>query len=175
MDDSTSPIPPKAEPFTIWPVVKFILAGVAIVFFLFVAVCIKAMHGMRAHELPATASYVIVPLEQGDKILHAYTGVQWLDSQRFYQLQADPATFEQRIAVLSTIRPNADGSPPRRGVKVRRGTGAELDYRNNETPGWWSVPASDEVVVVAFSRIGNYGGLTYYFDMEGGIIHIRDW
>jgi len=175
MNTQNPPAAPAPRPNPAWSIVKIILYGIAIVFFLFVGFCVKMIHGMRAHELPAKASSVVVALEPGDEVLHAYTGVQWLDSQRFYQLQADPATFERRIASLSALKPAAAGAPARRKVEVRRGTGVELDYRNSETPPWWDVPASDKVVAVAFTRIGSYGGLTYYFDMEGGIIHIRDW
>jgi hypothetical protein len=64
------------------------------------------------------------------KVLHAYTGVRWLDSQRYFLIKADPAGFAARIAKLSAAAaPGPGGEPSGLEVRVVEGPGKDLWYR----------------------------------------------
>lgn len=149
----------------------FILAGLA--------AALAALAGagfywnVRAMELPVEAAREYVALEEGDKVLHAYTGVRWLDSQRYFVVQADPAGFEARIKELSKTEPGKDGAPPVPEVRAAEGPGKDLWYRTETVPSWWDVDALESAVAVDRSHGGHSGSLTI-FSKQRGLIYILD-
>jgi hypothetical protein len=119
---------------------------------------------IRAKELPVESARDYIRLEPGDTVLHAFTGKRWLDSQRYFVVQADPAGFDERIQRLSA----QEGQT----VRVTTGAGRDLWYRTEPVPSWWDVDSLEQAVAVD-SGDHRRGELSI-FSKERGRIYILD-
>ncbi|MDD5208362.1 MAG: hypothetical protein PHV36_03170 [Elusimicrobiales bacterium] len=146
-----------------------VLLYVAAIFVCFFALALGRFYlSVRAMELPPESAGDYIRLEPGDKVLHAYTGVRWLDSQRYFLVQADPATFDARILKLSAPAPEVT-------VDVSTGPGKDLWYGSEPVPPWWDVASLKHVVAVDIgSPRHNHSGSRSFFDKERGLIYVID-
>jgi len=148
-------------------IVKGLLYAAAIFACLFALSLGLLYWNIRAKELPPESAGEFIRLEPGDKVLRAYTGARWLDSERYFLIQADPSTFDARIQKLSLPAPGVT-------VDVTAGAGRDLWFRA-EVPSWWDVASLKYVVAVDIgsSRHNHTGGRTF-FDRERGLIYVLD-
>ena len=148
-------------------IIKVLLSAAALLVCLFALALGCFYWSVRAKELPPGSAGDFIRLEPGDKVLHAYTGARWLDSQRYFLIQADPATFEARIWKLSAGSPGGT-------VNVTAGPGKDLWHRS-EVPSWWDVDSLKSVVAVeAGAARRNHGGSLSIFCKERGLIYVVD-
>jgi hypothetical protein len=125
---------------------------------------------VRAKELPPDSAGSYIRLEPGDEVLHAYTGVRWLDSQRYFVLKADPAAFEERIKKLSVPQPGADMR-----ATVRTGAGKDLWTGGEPLPDWWDVKELPQATLVDVSSARhNHTGTASFFAKDRGLIYVVD-
>lgn len=131
--------------------------------------------GIRPQEMPLSSARTFIELEEGDVVLHAYTGLRWLDSQRYFVIKADPAGFDARIKRLSTVIVNTPTTPSAREVRVTAGPGKELWYRSESVPSWWDVNTLESAVAVDVSFAGhNHSGSLSIFSKDRGLIYVLD-
>lgn len=125
--------------------------------------------------LSPSEAAMFVTLEPGDKLLHAYTGVRWLDSQRYFVIEAAPEGFDARIAQLAEVKPNADGTPPRWQATVWSGPGKEVYSPGEKVPAWWDIAQLPHVQTVDIHPLpGGHSGALYVFSKATGRIYILD-
>lgn len=116
-------------------------------------------------NLPPDSAGEYTRLEPGDKVLRAYTGLRWLDSQRYFVIQADPASFDARIA-LSAASP---------GAVVSAGSGKDLYYPSEKLPAWWDVSSLDDLVAVDVGSGGSpHNGERRFYSKSRGLIYVVD-
>jgi hypothetical protein len=132
---------------------------------------------VRAQELPPNTASSYVRLEPGDEVLHAYTTFRWLDSQKYFLIKADPASFDARIKEISETyaHPPFDGpagAPSAWRVLVSEGPGKGLWVRSDPVPSWWDVDALPSAVAVDVSNTQAYGGTLTIFSKDRGLIYI---
>jgi hypothetical protein len=148
-------------------IIKVLLAAAAVLVCLFALALGRFYWNVRAKELPPGVAGDFIRLEPGDKVLHAYTGARWLDSQRYFLIQADPSTFEARIWKLSAPAPGMT-------VSVTTGPGKDL-WGRSEAPAWWDVDSLRSVVAVDIgSARHNHSGSLTIFSRERGLIYVLD-
>lgn len=124
---------------------------------------------VRPMELPLKMAAQYCRLEPGDKALHAYTGARWLDSQRYFVIQADPATFDERIRKIV-----ATTSSPMQ-ARVIEGPGKDLGHLSEKLPKWWDVESLPAMIAVDVSSTRhNHSGSLTIFSKERGLIYILD-
>lgn len=144
-------------------VIKVLLYAAALFVCFFVLALGRFYWSVRATELPPESASDYIRLEPGDKVIHAYTGVRWLDSQRYFLIQADPSTFDARVQKLSAPAPDVT-------VDVSTGTGKDLWYGSEPVPAWWDVASLKHVVAVNIdSTRHNHSGSRSFFDKERGL------
>lgn len=132
---------------------------------------------MRAQDLPPREAGDYIRLEPGDEVLHAYTTVRWLDSQKYFIIKADPTTFDARVAAISDAyaKPPFDGpagKPSSWSVRVFEGPGKGLWTPSDKVPPWWDVDALPSAVAVDVSNTQAYGGTLTIFSKDRGLIYI---
>ncbi|MFA6316099.1 MAG: hypothetical protein WC943_01675 [Elusimicrobiota bacterium] len=130
---------------------------------------------VRAKELPVESARDFIQLEEGDVVLHAFTGTRWLDSQRYFVVKADSEGFDDRIKRLSEPGPNTPGVPSNPVVRVVAGPGKDLWPRSEPVPSWWDVEALESAVAVDISsKRGNHSGSLSIFSKDRGLIYVLD-
>ena len=149
-----------------------VLGGLALLCVGAVFLCALSFYFMvRPQDLPPSSARDWIDVEPADEVVHAYSGLRWLDSQRYFVLKADPGSFDARIKRLSATA----GTPPTREVRVSEGAGKELWYPSEKLPAWWDVEKLESVIVVDVSYKGaNHSGSLSYFSKERGLIYVVD-
>lgn len=119
----------------------------------------------RPVDLSLSSAGDYIRLEPGDTVLKARTGQRWLDSQRYFLVQADPATFAERIT-------RGGGQE---GYSVLSGSGRDLVKTVDKVPEWWDVADLREVVAVNTGSSGSpHNGEYRIYSKERGLIYIID-
>jgi len=126
-------------------------------------------YNVRAIDLPPESARGFAAVEPADEILHAYSGMRWLDSQRYAVVKADPARFDARIKKLSAT--GLIGASSKQVISVHEGPGKDLWHRGESLPSWWDVDSLTTAVAVDVSYGGHTGSLTI-FSKERGLIYI---
>lgn len=154
------------------PVVAKAAAVIAVGFLLLVGGSAALFWWMvRPRELPPGAASQFIRLQPGDRVLHAYAGARWLDSNRYFLIQADPAGFDARIARLQAVAVKR----PHWKVVVSRGPGQELWFPGKEAPSWWNVDSLLSAVAVDSSDERRpHSGDRRIFAKDRGLIYILD-
>lgn len=156
-------------------ILKVVLIGGAVCLCLVLAAGFMVWQRVKPRELPVESARDHIQLKAGDKVLHAYTGSRWLDSQRYFVVQADPQTFDARINELSVVPPEPGGAPPRFETAVSRARGAQACLSCERLPAWWDLKDVEEVVVVdRRSTVHNHSGEVHFFAAAKGLIYILD-
>jgi hypothetical protein len=156
---------------------KFLFLFAGVVAGLMALVLGAGLWSIRAQDLPTSTARNYVSLEPGDEVLHAYTTVRWLDSQKYFIIRADPATFDARIKAISEgyAHPHFDGpagAPSAWNVRVFEGPGKGLWTPSDSVPSWWDVNALPSAVAVDVSNTQVYGGTLTIFAKDRGLIYI---
>ena len=134
---------------------------------------VGAYMSVRAKELPLSSAREFIQLEPGDEVVHAYTGFRWLDSQRYFVLKADPASFDARIKKITEEHPKIPGASISWEVGVHERPGKDLWYRTESTPSWWDVDSLATGIAVDVSVVGhNNSGFLSIFSKDRGLIYI---
>lgn len=143
-------------------VIGKLLAAAGILLALLVALFIfNHQRNFAAKDLPLGSAGEYTRLEPGDKVLHAYTGVRWQDSQRYFVIQADPSGFERRIAEA--------------GGEVVSGSGKDLCYSSEKLPEWWDVGGLENLVSVDVGSSGSpHNGERRFYSKDRGLIYVID-
>jgi len=162
--------------------IKKFLKGVAVVAGALACLLALALgifyFSVRATELPPETAGIYIHLEPGDQVLHAYTSIRWLDSQKYFVVKADPATFDARIKGISETYASLPFTTPgtqsawRVHVWDVQRPDKGLGGRRESTPSWWDVDTLPSAVAVDVTNSQHYGGSLSFFSKDRGLIYI---
>lgn len=161
------------EPSGVRGLLKGLATALGVLAGLFLASCGVVYLALGPKNLSASEAAQFVTLQKGDTLLHARSGVRWLDSQRYFVIQATAESYEKYYPESGRL---ASGTGAAQGWKVQTwsGLGKDAPIPSEKLPGWWDVAELRHVDVVDAYREGAHAGEIYIFSPSNKRIYIVD-
>ncbi len=106
-----------------------------------------------------------------DEVLHAYYGVRWLDSQRYFVIRPPRETIDSMFEGVPEIDPKYPEDYVFSGGPMH---GKHMWSPGESLPGWWDV-AEQPVILSRDTRTsGRHDGETRIYSKENGLIYVID-
>lgn len=108
-------------------------------------------------NIPKASAGQYTALEEGDEVIRAYTGIRWLDSQRYFVIKPPPERFAELVRDREDAVSGKDAPAPGESV-----------------PGWWDVEGLDRVFVDDHRPRPGHTGETRIYAPGSGLIYVID-